>query len=107
MVVWCVLCRSPYSDQNFVGLKNGTVVRAKAITRVIFDVRWNPDRLLNVTTTPLNEFQQAFDELEAIDAPEDHLDKPNTVPEVESSNPRRVPIHRNGLKTHGFKHDCP
>ena len=100
------LGRSAYSDQKCIGLEHGSVVRAKAITRVIPQVRWILERLLGVTTTPLNENQSMYDGIETTDAPHDHIDEPNT-PQDEQSTSRRVPIHLKDLQAHGFTPGCP
>ena len=47
------LVRSWNTDANVVGLSDGTVVSARAMVRVAESERWNADRLLAITGTPM------------------------------------------------------
>ena len=101
------LGRSPYSVQNVVGLKDGTIVRANATSRVIPDIKWNSERLLNIKVTPLDETHLAFDEIEQSENPHDHIEEPNTHDVSAGAPARRVPIHLKDLELHGFTPGCP
>ena len=46
------LGRALNSDQNIIGLADGTVTRARAMTRVIPSLRWNRDRIEKLIATP-------------------------------------------------------
>ena len=54
------------SDQYFIGLHNGDVVRARAILRLIPDQRWDAGRILGIKTTPLTESTKFFDNIESL-----------------------------------------
>ena len=47
------LGRSLSSDQNYVALSNGDVVCARAIVRVVPNIRWSAELVSTVNTTPL------------------------------------------------------
>ena len=53
------------ADSNFLGLMDGTVVRARAMVRVVESKRWDRDRLLRVAGTPIHMNAAHFDDIEA------------------------------------------
>ena len=61
-------------DQNFVGIANGQIVRARALVRHVPDKRWNPNRLSKICVTPNTERPGNHDDLETLDAPHGNLD---------------------------------
>ena len=99
------LGRSASSDQNYVGLLNGSVVRARAIVRLIPEARWDARKVLAVTTDPMTENTHMMDALENT--------KDTVVEDVEPGEPgdepqrKRVRITLQDLSTHGFSVDCP
>ena len=66
------LGRSISSDQNFIGLPNGNVVRARAIVRLVPEARWRAEFVMKIAVTPLQECPKTFDDIETRDAPHDH-----------------------------------
>ena len=57
------------SDQNFVGIAGGDVVRARAIVRPVPHARWDVARIMGVKTAPLTEHCRFFDSIEEKDSP--------------------------------------
>ena len=55
------LGRSISSDQNFIGLPNGRVIRARAIVRLVPEARWKKDLLFAVAMTPLQDSPTSLD----------------------------------------------
>ena len=103
------LGRALGSDQNFVGRSGGTVVRARAIVRRIPSARWDAQRLLAISTTPLTEKCRYLDLLEQQERPHAHdpTDEIDDVAVPESSGPRGLKITPKYLRNHGFSEGCP
>ena len=59
------LGRAWNSDQNYVGLLDGTVVRARALVRVLPSLRWDAERITKVSGTPLSMNVLNFDGIES------------------------------------------
>ena len=100
------LGRSLSSDQNFVGIAGGNVVRARAILRLVPSARWDSARLLGVTTTPLTENSRFMDDIETKDAPHEHPPVDIHGP-IDAPARRRVRITLADLKKFGFSDHCP
>ena len=56
--------RALNGDQNFVAMADGSVVRARAMVRVVPSVRWDVRRLLAVSGTPTDLTTASFDVIE-------------------------------------------
>lgn len=100
------LGRSLNSDQNFVGVPGGDVVRARAFIRLDPSARWDTSKLLGVKTTPLTESTRHFDKIEATSKPKEFHDADATSVE-RSLQACRAKITLKDLHAHGFSKDCP
>ena len=58
------------SDQNFIGVAGGDVVRARALIRLIPSARWDSERIMGVRTTPLTEHSRFMDTIEEKTSPQ-------------------------------------
>ena len=99
------LGRSISSDQNFIGVAGGQVVRARAMIRLVPSARWDLGRLLGVQVTPLQEHSSFLDSIETHDAPHD-FDATNTSDDTVHSK-RRLRITLKDLDAFGFSPQCP
>ena len=95
------------SDQNFVGLSNGDVVRARAIVRLVPESRWDSAFALRLKTTPLTESTRWLDGIEQTGVPHQHSPLDNGGDGAPSGNLRRVKITLRDLQSHGFTDGCP
>lgn len=100
------LGRSLGSDQNFIGLPSGDVVRARAMVRLTVEARWDAQRLLAIKMTPLNEHTRWLDKLEAREAPHS-FDAAVTDSDTSQAPWRTVRIAFADLKKYGFSDICP
>ena len=93
------LGRAYNSDQNFVGLSDGTVTTARAMVRVVPSCRRDKDRLLRVSGTPLALNTANFDSIEDTDDP--HRGPPghreDGLEDEHDELARRVPIVLKGF----------
>ena len=94
------------SDQNFVGVQGGGVVRARALLRLAPEYRWDVQKTLEIGITPLTESSRYMDSLESLDAPHEHP-APDVVGPDAQPQSRRVKIMLADLRRHGFKEGCP
>lgn len=101
------LGRSTGSDQNFIGLAIGEVIRARAISRMIPSSRWNSALALALKTTPLTERTLGFDSLEEHEQPHSHHAADEGGTPSPPAPPRRVEITVKDLKAHGYSAGCP
>ena len=86
------------SDQNFVGLANGAVVRARAIVRLVPEARWPSSKILSSTTTPMTERTRMMDNIETMHDPHAHSPSDREPGEPTEGPPkRRVRITLNDL----------
>ena len=97
--------RSMNSDQNFVSLQDGYVVKARAIVRVIPEVRWDAQRIQNITMTPLDERARSgtLDAIEEAEEPHAHAEDIS----VPSASVSRVKIMPKDLVKYGTSPRCP
>ena len=100
------LGRALDSDQNFVGLSNGTVVCARAIIRLNSRLRWNSEKAMAITGVPMDTKTQHFDVIEQDDEPHVHAE-PVDDPEAESQGFRRLRITQDHMRLHGYSDGCP
>ena len=56
-------------DSNYVALSDGSVVTARAMVRVPASQKWNAERVLSVTGTPLALNTMLFDQIEKAEDP--------------------------------------
>ena len=102
------LGRAWNSNQHVVGLSDGTVVRARAMVRIVPSLRWDAQRLLSVSGTPTDLSIATVDSIEETDDP--HKGPPghrDDGPEDELDQlANRVPILMSDLRKHGFTPGC-
>ena len=103
------LGRSLSSDQNVIGLSDGTVTRARAMTRVVPSLRWSRDRVENLLATPIKERlpPQSLDDIEAETNPRDH--DAGEMPEDDldpAKIKRRLKIELKDVKRYGPSPGC-
>ena len=72
MEIWFFLGRSHSCDQNYVGLNSGDVTCARAIVRVVPEMRWAHDAVSKISTTPLTIKAGALDKTEESTEPHSH-----------------------------------
>ena len=89
----CFLGRSLGSDQNFIGLANGGIIRARAMVRLTPDAQ----RLLSLKATPLAESTKWLDKIEEHEQPQKH-DPQDEGEDRSSSSHRRVRITLKDLR---------
>ena len=99
--------RALSSDQNGVGLRNGEVVRARAIVRLLPEKRWDSEILLSISTTPLTENNNWLDKLEARADPHTFDSADDGRDPASSSAQRRARITYKDLQAFGFSDMCP
>ena len=61
--------RTLASDQNYVGLHDGSVTRARALVRTVPCIRWDFGRVQALTATPFQERPTKLDSIEAEETP--------------------------------------
>ena len=66
------LGRALGSDQNFIGLNSGDVVCARAIVRVVMNLRWSADRISKIKIAPVNFRSGSLDQIEESTEPHTH-----------------------------------
>ena len=65
------LGRALSSDQNVIGLSDGSTTRARAITRVVPSARWDAGRVLRLSATTCQEQPLSLETIEAEMSPHD------------------------------------
>ena len=58
------LGRSFASDRNNIGLRGGTITRARGIARPTPERRWQHERIMHLASTPINEHTQILASIE-------------------------------------------
>ena len=76
---------APNSNEQYIGLKNGNVIRARSTVRVVQRSRWDANAVLGVTGTPADptptpDEELTPDDIEASEAPHD-FDASDVEPE--------------------------
>ena len=99
------LGRALSSDQNFIGLKSGDVICARAMVRVVPNVRWSADRISMVKVLPLTFKSNALDHIEESTEPHSHPE-PNADAEEVAHQSRRVKVMDADIKRFGFTNSC-
>ena len=96
------LGQSMNSDQHFIGVSGGDVVRARAILRLIPEARWDAQRVLGVNTTPLTEHSRFFDSIEGKPDPHEYPAADRAEGSGPATSQRRVKITLSGLQKYRF-----
>ena len=105
MAVRAFLGRALHTDANVVGLNDGTVVMARALTRVSVAGRWSISRVNKLSGIP-GQHKLTFDQIES--EPEPHnFSSAETPPEDGHGVRRRLKITLRDLGRYGFSKNCP
>ena len=100
------LGRSLSSDQNFIGLGSGDVICARAIVRVVPQLRWSHEMVSKITTTPLTFKANALDRIEEHAEPHVHPE-PVTDAQDTPRQMRRLKLLDADIKRFGLTESCP
>ena len=100
------LGRALGSDQNFVGVNSGEVVCARAIVRVVPNIRWSSDRISKITVAPLAFKMGTLDHIEEAADPHAHP-QPAEPSSEDIQQMRRVRIVDADVKKYGYTDSCP
>ena len=100
------------ADQNYIGLADGSVTQARAMVRLIPNVRWDIDRVERIAGTPTELFTLSLDAVEEAMEPHDHIkpaDENNDGDAVleEAEGRRRLKISQKDLEKLGYSPGCP
>ena len=99
------------SDQNFVGLPDGSVANARAMVRLVPNSRWSIQWVQNLVATPSNLKGRLNDEdrIEEEIEPHQMADAPSMEGQPDSNVrvPPRLKIMLQDLQRHGFTPNCP
>ena len=97
------LGRAANCDQNCVGLVDGSIVTARAIVRLVPSLRWNLEKLGQVTGVPMDYKTKDYDAIEEDAAPHQH---PEDLDGEIIREARRLQISYQHLRQHGFTNGC-
>ena len=82
------------------------MIRARAIVRLVKEARWDTQRRLEVSETPLTENSKHMDLIESQPDSHAHPDR-DLQGDPDPPSRRRVKITLQDLKQHGFSPNCP
>ena len=99
------LGRSLSSDQNFIGIGTGEVVCARAIVRVVPNMRWSPESISKIQITPLTFKSGALDQIEESQDPQAHAEPGIETDDVQRQS-RRLRILDADVRKYGFTESC-
>ena len=105
------LGRAWNADQNFLGVAGGSIVTSRAMVRLVPQVRWDLDRIQQVTGTPFEQDLEFDGWMESSENPHEHIhddgpDEP-TVTEEDALAIRRLKITKKDIEIHGYSKGCP
>ena len=96
------------SDQNYVGLHDGSATRAKALVRTVPRIRWDRGRIQALTATPSQERPTKLDSIEAEENPHLHADSEQHQDGVDPQRAKRgLKNELRDLHKYGFTPGCP
>ena len=110
---------APSSNEHFVAVRNGNVVKTRSVCRVVEQSRWSADSVLGVVGTPSRLCPSGPEDIdEAVEELEDpHTDKDARIrselegEQDDSMTARRNVIHgritEKDLRNYGFSEGCP
>ena len=102
------LGRSMSSDQNFIGLPDGSVTGARAMIRLVAKKRWDTEKIGNISAMPMEVKTRNLDIIEqgpdphahASQEPDQDQDDPNPI------SRRRIQITWQHLQDYGYTPNC-
>ena len=95
------LGRSLSSDQNFMATNTGDVLCARAIVRVVPNIRWDSDRVSQIRMSPMDFRMNTMDRIEEETDPQTHPDPKPEVVDVQKQL-RRLRIMDADVRKYGF-----
>ena len=104
-----LLGRSWNTDQNYIALLDGSIVRARAMVRVIPDIRWDSHRAKRVTGKLFSLHDTSIDQIEESLDPHRGVERRADGPESDDQPEplhRRLPILQRDLTKYGFTDGC-
>ena len=101
------ISRAMDSNQNILALSDGSITRARAMTRIIHSMRWDADRRLRLQLTPSNDLTAGLDAIESEKNPHEHssAEQLQEEPDAARAN-RRLEIDEENLSTDGYSKNC-
>ena len=100
------LGRSLSSDQNYIGLSSGDVICARAIVRVVPEMRWSHEAISKISTTPLSFKSGALDKIEESAEPHTHPEPVSDGADAQRQS-RRLKLMDSDVKRFGLTDSCP
>ena len=100
------LGRALGSDQNFIGVNSGEVVCARAMIRVVPNIRWSSDRISKIHVSPMEFKIGTLDHIEEASEPHAHPQPSGDTPD-EPVQMRRVRLFDADVKKYGYTSSCP
>ena len=94
------------SDQNFVGLPDGSIVTARALVRLVPQRRWNKDLVAAITAVPMDHKTRGMDVVDIEQGPSD-AEGVGAQEEQHEQARRRLKITDKDLLVHGYSLGCP
>ena len=102
------LGRSMNSDQNFIGLPDGSVTCARAMVRLVPKKRWDMAQLGNLTAMPMDYKTKHLDIIEQGPEPHEHAPGEDVdVGDGDEHKKRRMQVSWQNLQDYGFTPNCP
>ena len=103
------LGRSMNSDQNFIGLPDGSVTGARAMVRLVPKKRWDTERTGNISATPMDFKTRNLDIIEQGPEPHAHSSEDPANAEDDSAplaKGRRIQVTPQHLQEYGYTPGC-
>ena len=109
--IW--LGRALNSDDNYIGTRNGDVVRARAIVRVVPSARWDEKRVMAITGKPnslkstdvAHRVEEEMQPHVSLDGSTNVDDEP--IQPAKSKSKMRMRITQRDLDRYGYTDNCP
>ena len=99
------LGRALGSDQNYIGLNSGNVVCARAIVRVVLNLRWSADRISKIQVAPVQFRSGTLDQIEESNEPHTHPEPSGDAEEL-SRQGRRLRVLDADVRKYGLTETC-
>ena len=105
------LGRSMSSDQNFIGLADGSVTCARAMVRLVSKRRWDTEQIGNISALPMDFKTRNLDIIEQGPEPHAHAHEDEDQQQVDDdsmppSKKRRVQVTWKQLQQFGYTEGC-
>ena len=97
--------RSLSGDQNCVATNSVDVLCARAIVRVVTNIRWDPELTSKIHMSPLKLRMKTMDRVEEETDPQAHPDPVAETREIQRRG-RRLRVSDNDFRKYGFTDSC-